>query len=139
MTLGIHNPPPRLVALVACTLAALMAAGASTPRLRAPGRERVVRSGVVRAGTLRTDDCRGWVAPDAGHDPDVTDAHTVVRRQDGPPGDDERRLAPVLHGAARLFLPPARFARLQPLPARPRLRLTAGLIRAAAGRAPPLA
>lgn len=138
MNRGIHSPP-RLAALVGCTLAVLMAAGASTPRLRAPGRERVVRSGVVRAGTLRTDDCRGWVAPDSGHDLDVPDAHTVVRGQDGPPGDDERRLAAVFAGVATRLLPPARFARLQPLPARPRLRLTAGLIRAAAGRAPPLA
>lgn len=130
---------PRLVGLVACTLAALMAAGASTPRLRAPGRERVVRSGMVRAGTLRTDDCHGWVAPDADHDLEVTGAATLVRRQDGPPGDDQRLPTSMADGASALFLPVTSTARPSPIPARPRLRLTAGLIRAAAGRAPPLA
>lgn len=130
---------PRLAGLVACTLAALMAAGASTPRLRAPGRERVVRSGVVRAGTLRTDDCRGWVAPDADHDLDVTGAATLVCRQDGPPGDDQRLPTSMADGTSAQFLPVTPVARFSPLPACPPLRLTAGLIRAAAGRAPPLA
>lgn len=137
MNRGIHSPP-RLVALVAYSLAVMAAVGAVSPRLRASGRERVIRAGVARASTLRTDGSRGWVAPIDDHDLVVTGVHTLVRRQAGPPGDDERRLAPWVRGAALPFLP-APTARLQPLPARPSLRLTAGLIRAAAGRAPPLA
>jgi hypothetical protein len=129
---------PRLVGQVACTLAALMAAGASTPRLRAPGRERV-RSGVVRPGTLRTDDCRGWVAPDADHDLEISGAETLVCRQDGPPGDDQHSPNAVAFGAPAHVLPATPAARHSPIPARPPRRLTAGLIRAAAGRAPPLA
>ena len=137
MNRGIRSPP-RLVALVASVLAVVAAVGAVSPRLRASGRDRVVRAGVARASTQRSDGSRGWVAPIEDHDPAVAAVHSLVRRQAAPPGDDERRLALLARGAPLRFLAPTPFARPQPLPARPSLRLTAGLIRAAAGRAPPL-
>lgn len=128
--------PPRLVGVVAWALAGLMVAGASTPRLRAPGRERVVRSGVVRASTLRTDDCRGWVAPDTCHDPHTAADALQMSRRGGADvvGGVVTTLAP---GLAWSFAAPALVAATdREVPAR---RLTRGLARASAGRAPPLA
>lgn len=136
MNRGIHSPP-RLVALVACALAVVAAIGAVSPRLRAASRDRVIRAGVARASTLRTDGSRGWVAPINDYDLVVASVDTLVHRQAGPPGEDERRLVSLNHDSAFLLLPPPASPRLHPLPDRPRLRLSAGLIRSSAGRAPP--
>lgn len=138
MNRGIHSPP-RLVALVACALAVVAAVGAVSPRLRASGRDRVIRAGVARASTLRTDGSRGWVAPVADHDLEFSEAPAIPGRHDGPPGDVEGLFTTRAHGATLQFHPALPSARLRFLPARPHLRLAAGLIRAAAGRAPPLA
>lgn len=68
----------RLVALVVWMLAATAAAGTSTPRLRAFGRERVARPGIARAGGPRADDARSWGTPELEHDPDHTVADGLV-------------------------------------------------------------
>ena len=137
MSLVLH-PAPRVVALVAWALALTVAAGASTPRLRTPGRERVSRAGIARAGSQRPDDPRAWVAPGIEHDPDYTTADGVVAAVTADPHadpDDARLVA----------LAPARVAALAPSAAplakrpAPCPRVARWSARPAAGRAPPLA
>lgn len=137
MSLVLH-PAPRVVALVAWALALTVAGGASTPRLRTPGRERVARAGIARAGSQRPDDPRAWVAPGTEHDPDYTVADGVVTAVPADP-HDARRHAPLL------ALTPARITVHSPVVAsvatRPSLRpRPAGWrVRPAPGRAPPFA
>jgi len=129
---------PRVVALVAWALALTVAAGASTPRLRTPGRERVARAGIVRAGSQRPDDPRAWVAPGTEHDPEYTVADGVADRlaadavapHDAGPAWP---LVPALPVVAALSSSAA------PDLTAPRGRLTRALARATAGRAPPSA
>jgi hypothetical protein len=127
----------RVVALVGWALAFTVAAGASTPRLRAPGRERVSRAGIVRAGSQRPDDPRACVTPGTEHDPEYTVADAVVASTTGGHG--------VRHRVSSCTLPPVGGAVHKPsqsaLPNRtaPRPRLTRWLVRSAFGRAPPLA
>lgn len=137
MSLALHLAP-RAVAVVACALAFTVAAGASTPRLRAPGRERVARAGIARAGSQRPDDPRAWVAPGTEHDPDYTVADAVLMAAAAP-----------THGARSHApdcpLTPARVTVAAPAsspsanPPAPHPRLTGWLVRSVPGRAPPLA
>lgn len=60
------TPLPRLMMLFALTLAVTVAAGVATPRLRVAGRERVVRPGLTRSGSWRSDGARGWTVRGAG-------------------------------------------------------------------------
>jgi len=53
----------RLTALAATLLAVAVAAGVSTPRLRAGGRDRAAR-GAALAGSTRPDQPCAWVEPD---------------------------------------------------------------------------
>ena len=137
MSLVLHLAP-RVVAVVAWALAFTVAAGASTPRLRAPGRERIARAGIARAGSQRPDDPRAWVAPDSAHDPEYTVADAVVHTTraaaltilgDGP----DSSLAPARWTVAA----PSPSILANPSAAAPRLRRW--LVRAASGRAPPVA
>lgn len=129
---------PRIVALVAWVLAVTVAVGASTPRLRAPGRERAARAGMARAGSQRPDDPRAWLAPGTEHDPEYTVADAVID------ASAERDL--VGHSDGPLWpVPPARWATTAPSgssladPRAPNRRLTRWRARSASGRAPPLA
>ena len=137
MSLVLHLAP-RVVALVAWALAFTVAAGASTPRLRAPGRERVARAGIARAGSQRPDDPRAWVAPDSAHDPEYTVAEAVVHETRAaaltPLGDGpDSSLAPARWTAA------APSSAILANPSAAAQRLTRWLVRAASGRAPPAA
>jgi hypothetical protein len=128
---------PRLVGLVVWTLAAVMAAGASTPRLRAPGRERVGRTGIARAGTIRTDDSRGWVAPHADRDPDCTVADAPVGTIIVGTAPDGAWPAAWAPDPTRSLVGPTVSTATASLVSGP--RLTRWLGRAGGGRAPPLA
>jgi len=135
MSLAVH-PVPRLAAVVAWALALTVAAGVSTPRLRAAGRERASRAGIARAGSQRPDDPRAWVAPDTEHNPEYTVADAVIGV-----GTD---VDPAAHsdGLFRL-LPSVRWTAAAPSlsllanPAAPGRRLRGSLLRPASGRAPP--
>lgn len=128
---------PRVVAVVAWALAFTVAAGASTPRLRAPGRERVARAGIARAGSQRPDDPRAWVAPGSEHDPEYTVADGIVDAASASQG--ARSHAPLV------FLVPARVALHAPSASHaatrtaPRPHFSRRLVRPAPGRAPPTA
>lgn len=128
---------PRVLALVAWGLAFTVAGGASTPRLRVPGRERAARAGIARAGSQRPDDPRAWVAPDTGHDPDCTVADAVI-------GDATPSARSQPETGASWFLGALQAEVARPLASnhadlRPRDgRLKRWLARPAAGRAPPL-
>ncbi len=137
MTLVLHLAP-RVVALVAWALALTVAAGASTPRLRAPGRERVARAGIARAGSQRPDDPRAWVAPGTEHDPEYTVAEGVVDAVTAYPHTASNHAPLFALGAARVV---AHAPAVSPVANRtaPRARLTRWLDRPAPGRAPPLA
>jgi hypothetical protein len=137
MSLVLHLAP-RVVVVVAWALAFTVAAGASTPRLRAPGRERVARAGIARAGSQRPDDPRAWVAPDSAHDPEYTVADAVVHPTRAavitPLGDGlESSLAPARWTAAA----PSPAVVTNPCAAAPRLKRW--LVRADRTRAPPVA
>lgn len=138
MSCALH-PASRVVGLLAWALAFTVASGASTPRLRAAGRERVARAGIARASSLRPDDPRAWMAPGSEHDPDHTVAVAVVGITTAPASTDHTHtdgpfwsLAPTHWTAVApssfLFVNQAAFAQ----------RLTFGLVGPAVGRAPPL-
>lgn len=137
MSFALHLAP-RVVALVTWALAFTVAAGASTPRLRAPGRERVARAGIARAGSQRPDDPRAWVAPGTEHDPDYTVADGVVAAVTADP-HTARYHAPLL------ALAPARVTAHAPAVSSvanrtaSRSRLTGWRVRPSLGRAPPFA
>ncbi len=126
---------PRVVAIAAWTLALTVAAGVAGPRPRAGGRDRVARAGIARAGTLRANESRGWVAPDPDH-PLETFINGAAEgrsdwptRTDGPPG-----ASLVLATAVRLAgLPASPF----PVSEDSSRRFPRWLARVAAGRAPP--
>jgi hypothetical protein len=135
MSLMLHLAP-RVVVTVAWALAFTVAAGASTPRLRTPGRERIARAGLARAGSQRPDDPRAWVAPGTEHDPEYTVADGVVDAVSADPH-------PTTDHAPLLALAPARVTAHAPAasllanPAARPTRLTRWLVRPALGRAPP--
>jgi len=127
---------PRVVAIAAWTLALTVAAGVAGPRPRAGGRDRVARAGIARAATLRANESRDWVAPDADHPLDaIVIAAAQGRsdwptRTDGPPG-----ASLVLAAAVRIAgLPASPF----PVSEDPSRRFPRWLARVAAGRAPPI-
>jgi len=136
MSLVLH-PAPRIVALVAWALALTVAAGASTPRLRTPGRERVARAGIARAGSQRPDDPRAWVAPGTEHDPDYTVADGVVATGTADPHAVRRHAPlPALVPAGITDSPAVSSVATRPAP---RPRLSGWRVRPAPGRAPPFA
>ena len=137
MALVLHLAP-RVVALVAWALALTVAAGASTPRLRAPGRERLARAGLARAGSQRPDDPRAWVAPGTEHDPEYTVAERVVGAVTAYPHTASHHAPLCALAASRVV---AHAPAVSPVANRtaPRARLTRWLDRPAPGRAPPLA
>jgi len=135
MTLGLRVAP-RVVAIAAWTLALTVAAGVAGPRPRAGGRERVARAGIARAGTLRANESRGWVAPDADHPLETCAIGAGQGRSNRP-----MRTADPPGGHPALTVA----VRIAGLPASPSVvseesssRLPRWLARPAAGRGPPL-
>lgn len=130
---------PRAVALVVWVLTCTVAAGAATPRLRGAGRDRAARAGIARAGSLRLDDARAWVAPGADHDPEYTAGDRFVGQaaRSAPAAADQGLLAWSI-GPSGWPPAPLTVAAL-PDPVDPGRRLERRIIRRGAGRAPPRA
>ncbi len=129
---------PRVVAVVAWALAFTVAAGASTPRLRAPGRERVARAGIARAGSQRPDDPRAWVAPGSEHDPEYTVADAIVEAASAASQAARSHAPLVFLVPARVAIPAPSASHAATRPA-PRPHLSRRRVRPAPGRAPPAA
>jgi hypothetical protein len=130
---------PRVVALLVWTLTCTVAAGAATPRLRGAGRDRAARAGIARAGSLRLDDARAWVAPEVDRDPEYTAADRFVgHTARSAPADVDRGFLPWSIGPSDWPpAPPAAAALASPVA--PDRRLERRIIRRGAGRAPPCA